>query len=360
VRVMTVHGSKGLQAPVVILADVTSDPAPSAGKSTELPLDDGSRLPFLTIRAADKMGQLELISDMQKERELAEHARLLYVAMTRAEERLVMAGALGSRAKGVPPEHSWYPALVAGMEALGCEWQDELPWRQVMRYQGGMQAKLEDDRLKPVAAVPTVLPSWILKMAPQESRPPRPLVPSQLGDDDFGDAPATAAMRAGAEKGRLLHALFERVSGGDIAASLAAAQIWLERNNREDAIDNGQVLAELRGVIEHSDYARFFGPDAYAEVPFAAVIGDTVVNGRVDRLVIEADMVRVVDFKTGRNIPRDGGAVPIAYLRQMAHYVAALEVIFEGKQVEASLLFTHGPKLVNLTPEDLAPHKPSH
>jgi ATP-dependent helicase/nuclease subunit A len=360
VRVMTVHGSKGLQAPVVILADVTSDPAPSAGKSTELPLDDGSRLPFLTIKAADKIGQLELISDMQKERELAEHARLLYVAMTRAEERLVMAGALGSRAKGVPPEHSWYPALVAGMEALGCEWQDELPWRQVMRYQGGMQAKLEDDRLKPVAAVPTVLPSWILKMAPQESRPPRPLVPSQLGDDDFGDAPATAAMRAGAEKGRLLHALFERVSGGDIAASLAAAQIWLERNNREDAIDNGQVLAELRGVIEHSDYARFFGPDAYAEVPFAAVIGDTVVNGRVDRLVIEADMVRVVDFKTGRNIPRDGGAVPIAYLRQMAHYVAALEVIFEGKQVEASLLFTHGPKLVNLTPEDLAPHKPSH
>jgi ATP-dependent helicase/nuclease subunit A len=166
-------------------------------------------------------------------------------------------------------------------------------------------------------------------------------------------------MRIAAEKGRLLHALFERMLGDDIAQSLGAAQIWLERNNRDEAIDNGHILAELRSVIEHSDYRSFFGTDAHAEVPFAAVIGDIVVNGRVDRLVVEADVVRVVDFKTGRNIPSDGSAVPTAYLRQMAHYVAALEVIFEGKPVEASLLFTHGPKLINLSPEVLAPHKPS-
>ncbi len=361
VRVMTVHGSKGLQAPVVILADVTSDPKNKMGKSPELLIDDGSRLPLLTIKSGEKIDRLAVVSELQEERELAEHARLLYVAITRAEERLVMAGALGSRAKGVAPEHSWYPALVTGMEALGCAWTAELPWGQVMRYQGSEQAELKDDKRETGAAAgPIELPPWILQMAPQESRPPRPLVPSQLGDDDFGDAPATAAMRLAAEKGRLLHALFERISGDDIARSLGAAEQWLVRNNRDDAIDNAQIMAELRAVIEHSDYGRFFGGDAHAEVPFAAVIGDIVVNGRVDRLVIEPGLIRVVDFKTGRNIPRDNGALPIAYLRQMAHYVAALEVIFEGKRVEASLLFTHGPKLINLSPDDLAPHKPSH
>jgi ATP-dependent helicase/nuclease subunit A len=94
-------------------------------------------------------------------------------------------------------------------------------------------------------------------------------------------------------------------------------------------------------------------------VPLAAVVGDTVITGRVDRLVIEPGLIRLVDFKTGRTVPEDENGVIAAYLRQMAHYVAALETIFPSHVVEASLLFTHAPRLITLSDAILAPYKPA-
>jgi ATP-dependent helicase/nuclease subunit A len=359
VRIMTVHGSKGLQAPVVILADITGDPKMKGGGSAEYQFKDGSRLPLLPIRKAEQTGQLEAIVMLQSQREQAEHRRLLYVAISRAEERLVMAGALGKKSKGIPAEESWYTSILAGLEAMGCEWQEEAPWGQVMRYLGADGPVLAENTVsKNVAAVVTTLPEWIWADAPEESRPPRPLVPSHIGGDDYGDAPATAAMRTAAEKGRLIHGLFERISGEGMEQFDRLARIWLNRNNSNPAISNEDIIASVAQVVANSDWSVFFGGNASAEVPLAAVVGETVITGRVDRLVIEPGMIRVLDFKTGRNIPSGGGFVPAAYLRQMAHYVAALEMIFPGSKVEASLLFTHGPKMIRLHDDDLAPHKP--
>ncbi len=360
VRVMTVHGAKGLQAPVVILVDVTADPMKKPGNSTELLMDDGTRLPLLTIKSDDKVGRLAEVSELQEERDKAEHFRLLYVAMTRAEERLVMAGSLGKQSKGETKEHSWYPALLSGMAALGCTWEEEQPWGRVMRYRGADVAtaiKAAKEKIEN-SPRPKSLPEWLLRNAPEEGRPPRPLVPSQLDDDDYGDAPASAAMQTAAEKGRLIHALFERLTGDDMAANMASAGQWLARNNRDPFIKNNDIIASIREVVENPDWQIFFGLQARAEVPLAAVVGETVITGRVDRLVIEPGLVRVLDFKTGRSVPSDFNTVPRAYLRQMAHYVAALETIFVGSKVEASLLFTFGPKLIELPGDILAPHRP--
>ena len=361
VRVMTVHGAKGLQAPVVILVDVAADPTKKRGNANELIMKDGARLPLLSIKSADKIGKLALVSELQEERDKAEHFRLLYVAMTRAEERLVMAGSLGKQSKGVASEHSWYPALLNGMEALGCAWEEELPWGRVMRYRGGdlAPAAQTNGEATKRPTVAKTLPEYLLRAAPEERRPPRPLVPSALGDDDYGDAPASAAMRTAAEKGRLIHALFERMTGAEPASNLVNAAQWLARNNRDPAINNDAIIASVRSVIENPEWQIFFGPQARAEVPLAAVVGETVITGRVDRLVIEPDLIRVLDFKTGRSVPLDQTALPLAYRRQMAHYVAALETIFTGSKVEASLLFTHDPKLITLSSDILAPHKPN-
>lgn len=360
VRILTVHGSKGLQAPVVILADVTGDPKRKPTGSNELLIEDGTRLPLLTIKAAEKVGRLEEAANIQNERELKEHARLLYVAITRAEERLVMAGALGKRAKGVAAPESWYSKILTGMEALGCEWQEELPWGRVMRYCGTetpMAKSATSQKLPPVEL--TQLPSWLLVDAPDEVRPPKPLVPSHIDSDDYGDAPATAAMRVATEKGRLIHALFERLASHDIEKFDQRALSWLESNNVEGMISNAEIAAGVRNVIANPEWAAFFGPDSLAEVPLAAVVGETVITGRVDRLVIEPGLVRVLDFKTGRNVPKNMEAVPIAYIRQMAHYVAALETIFKSSRVEASLLFTHEPRLITLPAAELARYKPA-
>ena len=357
VRVMTVHGAKGLQSPVVILADTTSDPGKKPDQSAELIMDEGKRTPLLPIRAAERSGRLAEICEMQKTRELQEHKRLLYVAMTRAEERLIMGGALGVSRKGIAHDGSWYAALRGGMEALGCEWQDDARFGQVMQYIGADGLSGTPKKAAAIAIAPELLsatPDWLFKPAPQEGRPPRPLVPSRLEDDDYGDAPATVAMRAAAERGKLIHALFERISD---PGSLDAAERWLKHNVSGAAIDQNQILADVRAVVANPDWKDFFGPNARTEVPLAAVVGEVVISGRVDRLTIEPGLVRILDFKTGRSVPADEEAVAVPYLRQMAHYVAALKTIFSGSRVEASLLFTFAPKLITLSDAVLAPYK---
>ncbi len=360
VRILTVHGSKGLQAPVVILADVTSDPKNKPADSSELLIEDGSRLPLLNIKKREQLGRLGQAVVLQNEREMEEHVRLLYVAITRAEERLVMAGALGARSKGVAAPESWYTAILNGMEALGCEWQEEMPWTKVMRYQGMAQPKRDDAHKQQTSAQEILeLPLSLKTDAPEESRPPRPLVPSHIGGDDYGDAPPNAMMRIASEKGRLIHSLFERAGAGNVETFEQRATNWLKRNKRHNGISNVEIISAVHRVISNPDWSDFFGPNAYSEVPLASVVGETVITGRVDRLVVEPGLVRVLDFKTGRNIPKDASSLPIATLRQMAHYVAALEVIFPGSAVQASLLHTHGPAIMVLTDADLAPHKPS-
>jgi ATP-dependent helicase/nuclease subunit A len=360
VRVMTVHGSKGLQAPVVILADATSDPRKKPDRTSALVMDEGKNVPLLAIRSAEKSGRLQEIVELQETRELEEHRRLLYVAVTRAEERLIMGGALSGQNKGVPPADSWFAMMESAMRALGHEWEDDARWGQVMRHVGedGVSAAPPATRDQSAKDDPAPLeaPSWLFTPAPQESRPPRPLVPSRLEDDDYGDAPPSLAMQAAATRGKLLHALFERITD---EASLDAAAKWLDITVRDAAIDKRQILEAVTAVVRNPEWADFFKPEAQAEVPLAALVGETVITGRIDRMIVEPGRVRIIDFKTGRSVPEDAQGVIIPYLRQMAHYVAALETIFPDSSVEASLLFTHTPRLVRLPDAVLQPHKPA-
>lgn len=361
VRVMTVHGAKGLQAPVVILADTTSDPTKKPDQSAELLVDEGRRIPLLPIRKAEQSGQLFDLVELQKKRELEEHRRLLYVAITRAEERLIMGGSLGVSRKGEVPDASWYLMLEDGMSALGCAWQEDKRWGRVMRHVGqegasvATPANADADVVQPMAAEPAS-PAWLFAQAPDEERPPRPLVPSRLDDDDYGDAPISSAMRAAAERGKLIHSLFERVND---ASSLQAAEKWLATHVRDDSVDASKIFADVKAIASDPEYAAFFSPAARAEVPLAAVVGETVISGRIDRLVVEPGFVRAIDFKTGRTIPGDESSIPVPHLRQMAHYAAALQTIFPDSKVEISLLFTAGPRLITLSDEILAPYKPA-
>jgi ATP-dependent helicase/nuclease subunit A len=359
VRVMTVHGAKGLEAPVVILADIASDPEKSGDRNRgiDFPMDGDTYLPLIPVRKAERGERLEEITERREVRELQEHLRLLYVAMTRASEHLVMAGALGSRSKGEPPERSWYMALEAGMTALGCDWLSDPLWGATMRHSavGPFKRETADES---EAAMAFETPSWLFQAAPPEGNPPRPLAPSNLDDDLYGDAPASDALRLAALRGKLVHALFEQYDGRDLAQFQGDALAWLARNDRDAQLDHGQMVRQVTAVLENPDWALLFSKAARAEVPLAALVGATVITGRVDRLLIETDRVRIVDFKTGRKVPQAEAEVPLPQLRQMAHYVAALEAIFPEKRIEANLLYTAGPAMLALSAAILAPHKP--
>lgn len=358
VRVMTAHGAKGLQAPVVILADACLDP----GNSSRSTLDwepegaGGPKLPMLRPRKEERSGPLADLVAHAEQRELQEHWRLFYVAATRAEERLVVTGALGSRSGGVPPATSWYAVAATAMDALGVTGEEALTF--VGRNpQPPVKAKAKSATV-PVAPPP--LPGWARAPAPVDPRPPRPLAPSSLGDDAVADPPPSAAMRAAAERGRLLHALFERLPPVAPEQRQAAAERWLAgAGGVLEPAERAEIASAACRVIADSRFADLFGPDALAEAPIAAVVpGGTVVAGTVDRLLVTDDRVLVVDYKTGRSAPASVAAIPAYHLRQMAAYVAALRVIFPDRAVTAALLYTATPVLFGLPDDIIAANLP--
>ena len=359
VRVMTVHGAKGLEAPVVILADIAADPenAGDWNRGIDFPMGGDMHLPLLPVKKGERGVRLDEIADKAKTRDRQEHFRLLYVAMTRAAEHLILAGSLGTKSKGETAENSWYNALETGMKAMGCEWESDPLWSATMRYSADGTFKREKPK-ESAADTAVDMPDWMFAAAPAEETPPRPLAPSNLDDDLYGDAPASTALKAAALRGKLLHALFEQFSGGDLGAFQIAAVQWLGRNNPEQDFNHQTAVAEVIAVMQNPDWAELFSKSARAEVPLAALVGTTVITGRVDRLLVEDDRVRLIDFKTGRNVPQNETAVSTPILRQMAHYVAALESIFAPRKIEAALLYTNGPSMIELSADVLAPHKP--
>ncbi|HQS68431.1 MULTISPECIES: double-strand break repair helicase AddA [unclassified Novosphingobium] len=356
VRVMTVHGSKGLQAPIVILADAADDPDASPPRGLEL-IEDilGTRrkVPLPPLRKEEKAPAVLEAEAEAARAEREEHWRLLYVAMTRAEEALFIAGAKGKKRRkegGELPKDSWYAQLEPLFDD---DWREDALWGGI-RQIGGPPAFAAAKAA--VAEAPRmVLPDVLLTPVGAEPRPPRPLAPSSLGEDDAPDPPASPGPLAmvAARRGTLMHRLIERLPELAVEERRAAGLAWLAR--ADDTFDVSEQVAMVESalaVLSHPDWADVFGPDSLAEVPLAAVVGGRVVNGTVDRLVIDKARIRIVDFKTARRPPASLADIPAAYIRQMAAYVAALEAIHPGVPVEAALLYTHTPELFVL-PGDL-------
>jgi ATP-dependent helicase/nuclease subunit A len=356
VRVMTAHGSKGLQAPLVVLADATGDPDRSPLGGIGWPVE-GGEVPIVRPRKEERFDPFDTIMADAERRALEEHWRLLYVAATRAEEWLAIGGALGPAARGVVPPNSWHAALGAAMDGLGVETVVDPIWGEIRVH----AASGERGRIQPVRALapPSTPPAWLRTPAPVEARPPRPLAPSAIGLDTVANPPPTPAMRAAAERGRWLHALFERLPGLAPEHREAAALRWLERSaGIADAAARTSLVADACAIISDPRFADIFSPAALTEAPIAAVVEGRVIAGTVDRLLVTEDRVTLVDFKTGRRVPSGLATVPIHHLDQMGAYVAALAEIFPGRVIEAALLYTSGPRLIPLSAETLAMHKP--
>jgi ATP-dependent helicase/nuclease subunit A len=139
----------------------------------------------------------------------------------------------------------------------------------------------------------------------------------------------------------------------------AAALAWVAINAPGfDAAARVALVDRALAVIEAPQHAELFGPDALAEAPVAALVGETVIAGKVDRLLIKPDFIRIIDFKTGSRVPRDAGDVERYHLRQMAAYAAACAKIFPDRRIEAALLFTHDATLIDLPATLLADRAP--
>lgn len=361
VRVMTVHGSKGLQAPIVILADATGEPGQGGAlELTDDPVgaagEDARKVPLPALARQEKVGPVSAADEKASLLEMQEHWRLLYVAMTRAEEALFITGSLSSRQvnRGVP-EDSWYARLEPVFDSP--QLADPI-WNA--RREWGVRADpiIGSDR-QDAKHVGEPVPGWLAQTIGAEPKPPKPLAPSNAGEEQSVNPPlAPDAGVSAARRGTLIHSLLERLPDVEPHQRESAARAWLERRAADcDTDEREEMLASALNVIDDPEFTEIFGPGALAEVPLTATIGGVVVAGIADRLLVTSEAVTVIDFKTTRRPPTDLSQVPDSTLRQMAAYVAALEAIYPDRDVRAAILYTNTPQLITIPASTNAVHK---
>jgi ATP-dependent helicase/nuclease subunit A len=347
VRVMTVHGAKGLEAPYVILADATVDPANLGRRNPPLSLPVGGKnVPVIRSRRSELVPPFDTIIATEQARDLEEHWRLLYVAMTRASERLVVAGIAPSRGEA---ENSWHKRVERALINLGAVSETDDRWSAVTRYRGAVATLRHPAKSSRVERVPPPVPSWARSVAPIEPRPPRPLAPSQVTEDREPAPPPTEQSRMAARRGTLIHQLLERLADVEPGHRRQRAADWLERSaGLSDVGQRAEIADQVCHVLSDDRFSDLFGPNSLGEAPLAATLPDgRVIAGTADRLLIEEAQVSVLDFKTGR-VPDEDDRIPASHRAQMQAYVEALRVIFPGRTIRAALLYTNGPQLFEL------------
>ncbi|ACG76614.1 helicase, UvrD/Rep family [Phenylobacterium zucineum HLK1] len=353
VRVMTAHGAKGLEAPIVVLPETTSDQG--ARGSPMLETADGGFL-WCASGKADCEASAAARA-LRQDKETEESLRLLYVALTRARERLILCGRIPSNRKEDGLK-GWWAAIRAGFEheAIAPHLR-QAACGEVLATRYGPDPEPLGRRVA-ADAVAAAAPAWSAVSPPPEAFA-RYASPSDLGEGTVVAAPSPLAAAQGLgrfRRGDLIHRLLQLLP--DLApperAAGAAALLRRETDLADD--QRAEMAAAALSVLEDPRFAEVFGPGSRAEVAIAggaaALPPALRISGRIDRLVILPDRVLVADFKTNRPSPGRIEDADPAYLRQMALYSAVLAEVFPGRRIEAALVWTDGPKLMPV-PENL-------
>lgn len=339
IRVMTVHGAKGLESPIVILPDTAK---PREDVRTGILCLDGK--PVWKTRAAESPSAIAAERTALLERQREERMRLLYVAMTRAEVWLIVCGA-GDVGKGA---ESWYGLIAEAMQKVGA-----VTAGPILRYALGSWPDEQKDAAPETSARP-VLPDWISVRAPAVA-PVGTLSPSELGGAKALPGESGLNEDAAKRRGTFLHLLLEHLPTWPQSDWPRIAEALLSTG--EEAAVSGEIetlLLEARQVLMTPEMAELLGPDSFAEVELTTAVprlGGRILHGTIDRLVISSDRVLAVDYKSNAVVPGTQEEVPDGILRQMGAYAAMLAEIYPERRIDTAILWTRTGRLMPLDPD---------
>ena len=374
VRIMTVHGSKGLQAPICVLPDTVSSGSGGnkPGERLLWPERAGIPLPLWSPRAGNDCALYSAGKAVMKTKAEEESRRLLYVAMTRAEDRLYVAGFRNDRKHS---DQSWYNFISAAIESmpdarpapfsypavLDNSAQDTAAAPTLRTAQTAPpQDKTDDRRAEDAVRADPADPglAWLYNPPAPEPSPPQPLIPSRAVDaaEAAADAepPALSPLTPGAaaqdnpalRRGTAVHRLLQILPDIAPESRAAVARAWVERHAADQP---GALADDVMRIVADPAFAGLFAPGSLAEVPVTGLTPQgRIVSGQIDRLVVRGDEVWVIDYKTNRQPPADAAAIPDAYRRQMQAYGQVLAQIYPGKAVRLFLLWTAGPSIMEV------------
>ena len=367
VRIMTVHASKGLQSPIVFMPDTTTLPQKSGNS------DDG----FLWTRDGtplwikNKEGKNDLYQSLQDQiraEDLNEYNRLLYVAMTRAEDRLIVCGHLNQTTQSVN-EQSWYRSIQSGLSALPDTKIKIEQWPHDEHYMMDGHTDhmiFETHQTSPpyhtttpqyLAHKAAPLPSWATKKAPKEQQPPKILSPSKMDDDTTPmQSPLTKQENTNRfRRGLLTHSLLQYLP--DIAADNREqiAVQYLEKQAPDLTKDDRKDIAkECLAIINNPIFAPFFAEESLSEVPVTGKITnpDTgqvdIISGEIDRMVITDDTIWIIDYKSNNNPPKIRENISKQYIKQLSSYKTLIKKMYPDHHIRTALLWTKGPHIIEV------------
>jgi ATP-dependent helicase/nuclease subunit A len=343
IRVMSIHGAKGLEAPIVILPDTAQRRGGQSGPVLIRP-EDGPVAWSPT--KDDSPAELQPALDQRSLRETEERRRLLYVAMTRAESWLIVcaAGELGANVQG-----SWYGILRESVQAL--EPQAQVFFGEVggLRLQtGDWSLGARDESADNGARAP--LPYWAIEPAPAPVRAPEVRSPSDLGGAKALAGDTGLSEEGAKQRGRRVHALLEHLWDQTPASWRAFAPMILAAEGALTDAEFEDVFAEAAAVLSAPSMAAIFHPDALTEVSLTghSAILQAQVMGQIDRLLVEPTRVLAVDFKSNAIVPKNSDAVPEGILRQMGAYAELLGAIYPDRRIDLAILWTNSAELMEV------------
>ena len=354
VRVMTIHGSKGLQGNIVFLPDTCS--VPTSRQESKLRWIGGSQPALLWAPSKDQEeSRTAALAEENRNLRAQEYRRLLYVAMTRARDRLYIGGWEGVRKPG---EDCWYNLI-------------EPAFREIAEDVGQGVFRLSNEQLEAPDSKPgsdaihvaetRSLPAWVLGPPEAEPEPATPLSPSSLSEDDEPPvrSPFDGDDGSRFKRGTLIHRLLEGLPAIAPDKRAGAAATYLSRAvHGLDPDQQGAIAAEVLAVLKNPDFARLFGPTSMAEVSINGLVDGHIVSARIDRLAISDEEIIIIDYKTNRPPPMSPDNVVPPYLRQMALYRSLLRQIYPTRRVTCVLAWTDGPRLMPLPDEILDRYAP--
>jgi ATP-dependent helicase/nuclease subunit A len=343
VRVMTVHGAKGLEAPIVVLADTTTAPkGPREPRLLALPVAHAAPgTPERIVWAGRKADDVAAVAAARAVANGAaenEYRRLLYVAMTRAADRLVIAGARGMMRI---PEGCWYQLIESALKGDAIEAQErEGP---VLRWRRATEADMSaGDVVDADVHAGHDLPDWLGRAVPAAAAA-RALSPSAAFDHRRGDARALA-------RGRIVHRLLQALPSLSPERRAEAARRHLEGAKDLSHPEREAIATEVLAVLGDSRFAPLFEPGSRAEVPVVGIVSrnERRVSGQVDRLAVTATDVLIVDYKSDRIVPRRIEDIPPGYVGQLALYREVLRALYPDHRIRAAIVWVAGPELTEL------------
>lgn len=348
VRVMTVHGAKGLEAPIVILPDTTMKAKAQGPSLMPVAIDGGEAWLMCPGSKGEDCAASAAAREAREKRVADETLRLLYVALTRARDRIIV---MGRGSKRAPEEGDWWSVIEQTFDRLGD--QVRTLDNNVRRYGADPEVMTAAER---VAHERPTVPDWA-RNRPATDKAARFISPSQMLEMKRIPAPSPLARGEGPgaglgrfRRGELVHRLLERLPElHDADRPDAAARMLVRERDLSDE-QRTEIIGAAFGVLQDDLFAPVFGEGSRAEVAITGTAPELPagvnIAGRIDRLVVTPERVLVVDFKSNRPAPAGVEGADPAYILQMAIYVAVLRQLYPDRPVEAALVWTDGPKLM--------------